>query len=75
MSRVAVPARVLALKSAVRSRATSTTRAAWLQLRRYEIFDGNLPDEDEEDIPPPDDPQATSEAAAPEAPAATTDPQ
>lgn len=53
----------------------ATTRSAWLQLRRYEIFDGNLPDEDEEDIPPPDDPQATSEAAAPEAPAATTDPQ
>ena len=53
----------------------ATTRSAWLQLRRYQIFDGNLPDEDEEDIPPPDDPQATSEAAAPEAPAATTDPQ
>jgi phospholipid-binding lipoprotein MlaA len=31
----------------------ATTRSAWLQLRRYEIFDGNLPDADEEDIPPP----------------------
>jgi len=32
----------------------ATTRAAWLQLRRYQIFDGNLPDADEEpDIPPP----------------------
>ena len=29
------------------------TRSAWLQLRRYEIFDGNLPAEEEEDIPPP----------------------
>jgi phospholipid-binding lipoprotein MlaA len=32
----------------------ATTRAAWLQLRRYQIFDGNLPDADDEvDIPPP----------------------
>jgi phospholipid-binding lipoprotein MlaA len=32
----------------------ATTRAAWLQLRRYQIFDGNLPDADEDrDIPPP----------------------
>ncbi len=31
----------------------ATTRSAWLQLRRYEIFDGNLPAEEEEDIPPP----------------------
>jgi phospholipid-binding lipoprotein MlaA len=32
----------------------ATTRSAWLQLRRFEIFDGNLPDvSDEEDIPPP----------------------
>lgn len=32
----------------------ATTRAAWLQLRRYQIFDGNLPDNaDEADIPPP----------------------
>jgi phospholipid-binding lipoprotein MlaA len=26
----------------------ATVRSAWLQLRRYEIFDGNLPDEEEE---------------------------
>jgi phospholipid-binding lipoprotein MlaA len=32
----------------------ATTRSAWLQVRRYQIFDGNLPDTgDEEDIPPP----------------------
>jgi phospholipid-binding lipoprotein MlaA len=32
----------------------ATTRAAWLQLRRYQIFDGTLPDTDDEaDIPPP----------------------
>ncbi len=32
----------------------ATTRSAWLQLRRYQIFDGNLPDTDDEiDIPPP----------------------
>ena len=54
----------------------ATTRSAWLQLRRYEIFDGNLPAEDEEDIPPPpDDPAAevSEEAPSPSAlPAADT---
>lgn len=54
----------------------ATTRSAWLQLRRYEIFDGNLPDDDEEEIPPPpDDPQAASEAPASETPATTAEPK
>lgn len=40
----------------------ATTRAAWLQLRRYQIFDGNLPVADEEmDIPPPPDGPGNSE--------------
>jgi phospholipid-binding lipoprotein MlaA len=57
----------------------ATTRSAWLQLRRYEIFDGNLPDSDEElDIPPPPggpaDSPAGDPATAPVAPAATTAP-
>jgi phospholipid-binding lipoprotein MlaA len=49
----------------------ATTRAAWLQLRRYQIFDGNLPDTDEgTDIPPPpggpvDEPAASDEAPSP----------
>lgn len=44
----------------------ATTRAAWLQLRRYQIFDGNLPDADEEDIPPPPgDPTDDASDAAP----------
>lgn len=44
----------------------ATTRAAWLQLRRYQIFDGNLPDTDEEDIPPPPgDPAEPPSDAAP----------
>ena len=42
----------------------ATTRAAWLQLRRYQLFDGNLPDIDEEtDIPPPPDPEPQSPLA------------
>jgi phospholipid-binding lipoprotein MlaA len=45
----------------------ATTRSAWLQLRRYEIFDGNLPDSEEEDIPPPPDgpPAADTSGDAP----------
>ncbi len=47
----------------------ATTRAAWLQLRRYQIFDGNLPDADEDaDIPPPPD-AAPQDAPADTAPA------
>jgi phospholipid-binding lipoprotein MlaA len=51
----------------------ATTRSAWLQLRRYQIFDGNLPDEEEEDIPPPpdmpaDQPAETAGAPSGEAP-------
>ncbi|WP_181160187.1 MlaA family lipoprotein [Sandaracinobacter neustonicus] len=49
----------------------ATTRSAWLQLRRYQIFDGNLPDDEEDDIPPPpDDPQL-----APETPESPEQPQ
>lgn len=54
----------------------ATTRAAWLQLRRYQIFDGNLPDEEEEDIPPPPgDPAAPelSEAAPSPSPSPAAD--
>ncbi len=49
----------------------ATTRAAWLQLRRYQIFDGNLPDADDEaDIPPPpggpvDQPEPSGAAPSP----------
>ncbi|WP_199553676.1 MlaA family lipoprotein [Sandaracinobacteroides hominis] len=56
----------------------ATVRSAWLQNRRYEIFDGNLPDEtdDSEDLPPlpplPDE-QAADPAPA-ETPAETPEP-
>lgn len=47
----------------------ATVRSAWLQLRRYQIFDGNLPDEPEDeppldDLPAPDEDAAPTEAAA-----------
>jgi phospholipid-binding lipoprotein MlaA len=57
----------------------ATIRSAWLQRRRYEIFDGNLPaeEEDELDLPPPSDPAplpseppAADNATAPSTPAA-----
>jgi phospholipid-binding lipoprotein MlaA len=51
----------------------ATTRSAWLQLRRYQIFDGNLPDRDEEDLPPPPDP-APAAAPEPSPPAAPVPP-
>jgi phospholipid-binding lipoprotein MlaA len=56
----------------------ATVRSAWLQLRRYQIFDGNLPDapEDDEDFsapapaplpsPEPDSATAPSTRAAPD---------
>jgi phospholipid-binding lipoprotein MlaA len=47
----------------------ATTRSAWLQLRRYQIFDGNLPDADDElDIPPP---PGGPDSGADDAPAAS----
>ena len=49
----------------------ATVRSAWLQLRRYQLFDGNLPDEPEDDLPalPPleDDPAAEPAAETPPA--------
>jgi phospholipid-binding lipoprotein MlaA len=58
----------------------ATTRAAWLQLRRYQIFDGNLPDTDEDaDIPPPpgpppQSPPADAEPSIDEAPSSSSSP-
>ncbi len=51
----------------------ATVRSAWLQLRRYQIFDGNLPDEPEDDtldaLPPlPDEAAPADGAASAEAP-------
>jgi phospholipid-binding lipoprotein MlaA len=57
----------------------ATTRAAWLQLRRYQIFDGNLPDADDEvDIPPPpggpvDEPDDPSESVPSPSPSPAAD--
>jgi phospholipid-binding lipoprotein MlaA len=57
----------------------ATVRSAWLQLRRYEIFDGNLPDEEEmpaEELPPlPADDEAPADAPSPaEAPSPSPSP-
>jgi phospholipid-binding lipoprotein MlaA len=53
----------------------ATARAAWLQLRRYQIFDGNLPDAEEDaDIPPPPGPPADAEPATDEAPSPSSSP-
>lgn len=44
----------------------ATVRSAWLQLRRYEIFDGNLPDADDDaDALPPLPPLPDEQAAEP----------
>ncbi len=45
----------------------ATVRSAWLQKRRYDIFDGNLPDvtDDEDELPPMTEPAAPSSAIAP----------
>lgn len=51
----------------------ATVRSAWLQLRRYEIFDGNVPaDEETDELPPlpPLEDAAPPPAAPPEVPAA-----
>ena len=44
----------------------ATVRSAWLQLRRYQRIDGNLPDEPEDDLPalPPLDDEPAAEPAA-----------
>lgn len=49
----------------------ATTRSAWLQLRRYQIFDGNLPDDEEADIPPPPEVPPDSSPGGPDGPAAS----
>lgn len=47
----------------------ATVRSAWLQLRRYQIFDGTLPPEQEDDdVRYPELPEPTTPAAVVEAP-------
>lgn len=53
----------------------ATVRSAWLQLRRYQIFDGNLPDEPEDDLPPLPPLEEEPAAPPPAQPAETTEQQ
>lgn len=53
----------------------ATVRSAWLQLRRYQIFDGNLPDEPEDPLPEDLPPSPAGDTAIKPQPTQRSDPQ